>query len=114
MPSAYGIAHLKNPNLHADVLEYLERIQATLDPFNGHFIVHGPTVRVIEGEWPGSIVVIEFPSVEHAQSWYDSPAYREILHLRTDHIDGDVIIVDGVGRDHDSAAFAETLRRASV
>ena len=42
MPSAYGIAHLKNPNLHADVLEYLERIQATLDPFDGHFIVHGP------------------------------------------------------------------------
>ena len=95
MPSAYGIAHLKNPNLHADVLEDLERIQATLDPFDGHFIVHGPTVRVLEGEWPGSIVVIEFPSVEHAQGWYDSPAYREVIGLRLKATNGFAVLAHG-------------------
>ena len=50
--TAYAIAHLRNPQLNADVVDYIDRIQATLDPFGGHFIVHGGEVDVREGEWP--------------------------------------------------------------
>ena len=49
MPAAYAIAHLHDPQVNADVLEYLERIQPTLDPFGGRFVVHGATVEVREG-----------------------------------------------------------------
>lgn len=110
MASAYAIAHLRTPNLHPDVLEYIERIQATLDPFEGHFIVHGPKLEVMEGTWPGTIVVIEFPDVARAHAWYESPAYREILPLRTNHIEGDTLIVNGVDADYDAAKTAATLR----
>ena len=94
MPSAYAIAHLRTPQLNDDVLDYLERIQATLDPFGGRFLVHGAEVEVIEGTWPGTIVIIEFPGVDEAHRWYESRAYQEILPLRTDHIDGEAIIVE--------------------
>jgi uncharacterized protein (DUF1330 family) len=39
--SAYALAHLREIDPHPDILEYLEKIQATLDPFSGRFIVHG-------------------------------------------------------------------------
>ncbi len=111
--AAYALAHLRTPRLHPDVLEYLERIQSTLDPFSGRFIVHGGPVEVREGTWPGSLVVIEFPTLAFARAWYESAAYQEILPLRTDHIDGDAILVEGVGPDHDSARMAAELRQAA-
>lgn len=110
--TAYAIAHLRDPEeLHPEVLEYMERIQATLDPFSGRFIVHGGAVDVREGRWPGSVVMIEFPSGENARGWYESAAYQAILPLRADHLEGEVILVEGVGPDHDSAAMAAELRK---
>lgn len=38
--SAYALAHLRHVDPHPDVLEYMEKIQGTLDPFSGRFIVH--------------------------------------------------------------------------
>jgi uncharacterized protein (DUF1330 family) len=108
--TAYALAHLRTPQINADVLEYLERIQATLDPYGGRFIVHGATVEVIEGSWPGTVVIVEFPDADAARAWYDSPAYQEILPLRTNNIDGDAIIVDGVPTNYDSARTAAILR----
>nr|WP_272952574.1 DUF1330 domain-containing protein [Kribbella amoyensis] len=62
--------------------------------------MHGLPQQSIEGEWDGHLVVIEFPSAEHAHSWYDSPAYQEILPLRTDNSDSVTMLVEGVDRDH--------------
>jgi uncharacterized protein (DUF1330 family) len=109
--AAYALAHLRTPQINADVLEYIERIQATLDPFGGRFIVHGATVEVIEGSWPGTVVIIEFPDADAARAWYDSPAYREILPLRTTNIEGDTIIVDGVPANYDAVHTAAVLRQ---
>lgn len=110
---AYGIAHLRTPQTNDDVLEYIERIQATMDPFGGRFLVHGATVDVIEGDWPGTVVVVEFPSMDDLRAWYDSPHYQAIMRLRTDHIDGDLIMVDGVAPDYDAAHTAARLRAIS-
>jgi uncharacterized protein DUF1330 len=57
-----------------------------------------------------TIVILEFPTVEQARAWHESPSYREILPLRTEHIRGDTIIVEGVGPDHDPRATAAALR----
>ncbi|MFI6262250.1 DUF1330 domain-containing protein [Micromonospora sp. NPDC051006] len=107
---AFALAHLRTPNTNEDVLTYIERIQATLDPFGGRFRVHGAEVEVLEGEWPGTVVIIEFPDVEAARAWYASPAYQEILPLRTRHIEGSAIIVSGVGPDYDPTRTAARLR----
>ncbi|MER7283264.1 DUF1330 domain-containing protein [Dactylosporangium sp. NPDC000244] len=110
--NGYALAHLHSQSSHDDVLEYLERIQGTLDPFGGRFLVHGPPVEVREGEWPGTVVIIEFPSLDAARSWYDSPAYQAIRHLRTDHIAGSAILFEGVRDGHDPAKMAAAIRAA--
>ena len=102
---AYAIANLSNVDFNADIVRYLETIDDTLVPFGGRFIVHGVTPEVLEGEWADNTVVVAFPDVEHARAWYRSPAYQEILPLRTDNSDGATIIVDGVGDGYRAASF---------
>jgi uncharacterized protein (DUF1330 family) len=108
--TAYAIAHLRAPQINDEVLEYIERIQQTMDPFGGRFLVHGAQVEALEGTWPGTIVIIGFPDLAEARAWYDSPAYQEILPLRSRHIPGDVIIVPGVPDGYDPVRTAARLR----
>lgn len=109
--AAFAIARLHTRRSHPDVIAYLERIQDTLDPFSGRFLVHGGEQEVLEGNWDGSVVVIEFPGLAEARDWYRSPAYQEILALRTEHIDGDVLLVAGVPPGYDPREKAEAWRR---
>lgn len=108
--TAYAIAHLHTTADHEDVYTYIERIQDTMDPFGGRFLVHGTPVEVVEGEWPGALVMISFPDLTAAHEWYASAAYREILHLRTDHIGGDVILAEGVTPGYDARETAARMR----
>ncbi|MEU1673702.1 DUF1330 domain-containing protein [Streptomyces roseifaciens] len=71
---------------------------------------HQGVSEVLDGNWPGSMVLIEFPGLTEARAWYDSPAYQDILRLRTDHIEGDVLVIDGVGPGYDPAERARVLR----
>lgn len=98
--TAYAIAHLRDVDFGPDIIDYLRRIDDTLAPFDGRFLVHGAAVEVLEGQWPGDIVVIAFPDLATARAWYASPAYQAILTLRTDNAQGDVILVPGCAADH--------------
>ena len=89
--TAYAIANLHNPAPHPEVAEYIERIQATLDPYGGRFLVHGAQHEVKEGSWGGAVVVIAFPGIDEARNWWDSPAYQQITPLRADHIEFDEV-----------------------
>ncbi|WP_370414580.1 DUF1330 domain-containing protein [Streptomyces fradiae] len=112
--TAYAIANL-HPNsvLHEEVLAYMERVQGTLDPFGGRFLVHGaPEREVREGSWPGGVVIVGFPTYEDARAWYDSPAYQELLPLRTRHMSGDLLLIDGVPEGYETAATAARVRAA--
>lgn len=111
--TAYAIGHIRPGTMNQDVLRYIEGIQATMDPFGGRFLVHGREVEVKEGPWPGTVVVIAFPDIERARAWYDSPAYRAILPLRTTHIEGEVILVEGVPAGYDASRTAASLRAAA-
>jgi uncharacterized protein (DUF1330 family) len=97
---AYAVAHMRQVTMGPAVVEYLERIDATLAPFGGRFLVHGGRVEVVEGTWPGHLIVIEFPDHARADAWYRSAAYQEIVALRTDNSRSDVVIAEGVGSDH--------------
>ncbi|MDQ0473484.1 DUF1330 domain-containing protein [Labrys wisconsinensis] len=98
--TSYAIAHLRQVALGPAIVEYLQRIDATLAPFRGRFIVHGGAVERLEGDWSGDLIMIAFPDRDHARRWYASPAYQAILPLRTQNSVGDVIFVDGVPEDH--------------
>ncbi|NEE58971.1 DUF1330 domain-containing protein, partial [Streptomyces sp. SID8455] len=44
--TAYAIAHLRPADgpVEDEVLSYIERIQATMEPYGGRFLVHGAEV----------------------------------------------------------------------
>lgn len=50
---AYAVAHMRQVTMGPAIVEYLQRIDATLEPFGGRFIVHGGEFEVLEGTWPG-------------------------------------------------------------
>ncbi|MFB7617592.1 DUF1330 domain-containing protein, partial [Kitasatospora sp. NPDC056181] len=85
--TAYALAHVHSVEFGPDIVEYLERVDATLEPFGGRFLVHGGEVEAVEGSWGPDLIVIEFPDREAVRAWYDSPAYQEILALRTRHME---------------------------
>lgn len=93
---AYALAYLREVDLGPEIVEYIERIDATLEPYDGRFLVHGGQLTGIEGAWDGDLVIIEFPSADAARAWYDSDAYRAILALRTEHSNSMTCIVEGV------------------
>lgn len=94
--SAYAIAHLQDVRLGQEIATYLQTIDATLAPFEGRFLVHGAMPEVMEGPWPGDLVIVAFPDIDKARAWYASPGYREILPLRTENSRSVAMIVEGV------------------
>jgi uncharacterized protein (DUF1330 family) len=97
---AYAIGILRDVDMGPAIVEYLERIDATLTPYGGHFIVHGDEADVREGDDPGALVVIEFAGLRAAEQWYSSEAYQAILPLRTKHSSSSVFFVRGVDGAH--------------
>jgi uncharacterized protein (DUF1330 family) len=108
--TAYAVAHMRQVTMGPPIVEYLQRIDATLAPFDGHFVVHGGRVEVIEGTWPGHLIVIEFPDAGQARAWYHSDAYQDIAALRTDNSQSDIVIVDGVDREHKATDILQASR----
>ena len=105
--TAYAVAHMRQVTVGPQIVEYLHKIDATLEPFGGRFLVHGGELEVVENEWPGHLIVIEFPDKEHARGWYSSPAYQAILALRTDNSHADVVLAEGVRHPHKATDVLE-------
>lgn len=95
-----AVGHLRTVTMGPAIVEYLQRIDATLAPFGGRFLVHGGRVERLEGTWSGDLIIISFPDRESARAWYASPAYQAILPLRTGNAQGDVFLIDTVDADH--------------
>ncbi len=98
--TAYAVAHMRQVTMGPQIVEYLHKIDATLEPFGGRFVVHGGNVEVIENDWPGNLIIIEFPDRRLVREWYESPAYQAILALRTENSQSDVVFADGVEHPH--------------
>jgi uncharacterized protein (DUF1330 family) len=93
---AYVIADIDvhDPEVYT---QYAMLVQATLDPFDGRFLVRGAPTETLEGDWhPKRTVVIEFPSAEHARGWYTSPDYVKALAIRQHAATGSLILAPGV------------------
>lgn len=106
---AYAIGHLTNVRMNEEILRYLQQIDSTLAPYQGHFIVHGATPDIKEGEWTGDLIIIEFPNQLKANSWFESTAYQNIASLRANNSEGTIMIVEGVDLDHKATDILQSL-----
>jgi uncharacterized protein (DUF1330 family) len=109
----YLINHLRIPGdiPNNDGLSYLEQVEATVAPYGGKWLAQG-AVDVVEGAWPGSVVLMEFPNREAATTWYHSPEYAAIRPLRINNAISDMILIDEIPLGFTIKGFAGEVRRA--
>jgi uncharacterized protein (DUF1330 family) len=95
--AAYAIGYLdmRDPSW---VKEYGPKTQALVEKYGGEYLVRGSTIERLEGsgELPSVVVVITFPSMEQAKSWYNDPEYAPLIKLRQSGSDLDFILVEGL------------------
>ena len=69
---------------------------ATIAHYGGRFLVRGGTADVLEGDWPQRRrVIIEFPSMEAARAWWDSPEYEKPKAMRRAASNGRLVLLEG-------------------
>ncbi len=107
--TAYAFAHLRTVDVNDEIREYLRRIDDTLAPFEGKFLVHGSLPQVLDGDLPGFVVLIEFPDQERARAWYESPDYQAILPFRARNSEGAAALLERVPEGYRAASFLETV-----
>jgi uncharacterized protein (DUF1330 family) len=77
--------------------EYKKLSPGSLALYEGKFIVRGGKTETLEGDWkPNRIVVVEFPSVEKAKAWYNSPEYTAAKQIRWKASTGKLLLVEGL------------------
>jgi len=77
--------------------EYKKLAPAAVALYGGKYLARGGTVETLEGTWqPGRLVVVEFPSAEHAKKWWSSDAYKTAKKLRHETARTNMILVHGV------------------
>ena len=76
--------------------KYKQLTPAAAAAFDGRFIVRGGPSETLEGEEETRrIVVLEFPDMHSARSFYDSPLYREARTVRAGAAEMQLVIVEG-------------------
>jgi uncharacterized protein (DUF1330 family) len=76
--------------------EYKALGAASVEQHGGRYVVRGGAAEVLEGDRiPNRLVVLEFPDIETARRWYDSPEYRSARAARAGAATGTFILVEG-------------------
>jgi uncharacterized protein (DUF1330 family) len=77
--------------------KYKSMVPPSLEAYGGRFLVRGGQVETLEGDWaPKRFVMVEFPSVERAKSWWESSEYADAKALRQATATTQMIVVEGV------------------
>jgi uncharacterized protein (DUF1330 family) len=84
MPKAYVLLQF-NVDDQEIFARYRRSAAPTIFSHGGKVLAAAANTDVREGAPPASLVtIIEFPSLEAAETWYASPEYEAVHHLRTD------------------------------
>jgi uncharacterized protein (DUF1330 family) len=75
--------------------EYRRLAQIAVENHGGRYLVRGAPYETLEGSWqPQRLVMLEFPSMEAAHGFYDSPDYRAAREARAGVSDFDMLLAE--------------------
>ena len=88
---AYLVASSFMPQGHASLDAYAEATHPLMEKYGGELLIAGEPDQFMdhfEGEWKegARFTLFKFPSMEALQSFWHSPEYQAVKHLRTDVI----------------------------
>ncbi len=79
--------------------EYVQRVPATVEKYDGQYLARGGDVEVLAGDWrPERIIVLEFPSSDHLKQWLMSPEYVALAPIRQKSTNTRAIVVQGLDK----------------
>ena len=83
-----------NPEQYA---AYAKLTPGIIEKFGGKFVARGGRSITLEGrEAPARVVVLEFPSLEAAQAFYNSPEYVAARKIRSGAATMQIVAVEGL------------------
>lgn len=90
-----GFIDVEDPSSYAP---YSANVPATIAAHGGKYLIRNGTKELREGTLPAErLVVLEFPSVAQARTWYESPEYQALAAIRQGASKGSLVIVEGIG-----------------
>ncbi len=94
--AAYMIINVEVTNPEA-FKEYQERIPPVLEKFEGKYLIRGGDAERWEGSWmPHRIIMLEFPTMDHARRLYESDDFTHLKAIRFQSANTDMIVVEGI------------------
>jgi uncharacterized protein (DUF1330 family) len=76
--------------------EYRDKVAPVIARYGGRYLVRGGAIETLEGGLPlKRLVVLEFPSLDAARSFYHSAEYAPVMKLRFASTVSDIVLVDG-------------------
>ena len=92
----YIVCVYKNINDQKALKDYALKARVAVEKFKGKFLVRGGRSTSNEGTKSPRTVVIEFPSYDQANTFYQSKEYQEAHAILQGHADRQFQIVEGI------------------
>ena len=76
---------------------YKELAPPSIAQYGGRYIARGGATETLEGAWrPSRLVILEFPDMDAARTWWASPEYAEAKAMRNAAAKSEMIVVQGL------------------
>ncbi|HVQ37056.1 MAG TPA: DUF1330 domain-containing protein [Pyrinomonadaceae bacterium] len=76
---------------------YRQMVPPLIAAYGGRYLVRSGALETLEGDWqPKRLVVVQFPTVEQARSWWSSSEYTDAKALRQAATNTRMVVVEGV------------------
>lgn len=95
--TAYVIVLRETPVTDPEAIEEYKRLAPSKEPTPGLKVLAAyGDLTVLDGQAPDAAVIMEFPTVEMAKAWYNTPNYQAAVAARSKAADFRVMIVEGL------------------
>jgi uncharacterized protein (DUF1330 family) len=87
---------IRNPERYQD---FMRQVKPALETAGARYLARGGPHKVHEGDWsPRRIVLIEFPSVQAWESFYNGPVYQGLKAVRDECSSARLVCVEGLAQ----------------
>ena len=76
---------------------FMAGVKPALEAAGGRYLARGGPLKVHEGDWkPRRIVLLEFPSIEAWEDFYNGPTYTKLRAIRDESSSARLVSVVGL------------------
>jgi uncharacterized protein (DUF1330 family) len=77
--------------------DFMKQVKPALEAAGGRYLARGGAHKVYEGDWaPRRIVVLEFPSAQSFEQFYNGPVYQGLKPIRDACSSARLVCVEGL------------------